>query len=68
MARIYATEDGTGNRFLRRIECDGTGCSAFIQPNPDIAKSDWVKRGWTDSLGNHYSQEFCPNCQRQSER
>lgn len=68
MARIYATEDGTGQRFLRRIECDGSGCSASIQPHPDIAQSDWVKHGWTDSFGNSYCNDYCPNCQRQSER
>jgi hypothetical protein len=63
VSRVYAVEEGTGRRFLLRIECDGSGCSKSIAPRPDIAESGWVKRMQDDGPGTDKLRwDFCPDC------
>lgn len=60
MARIYATEEGTGRRFLLRLECDGPGCSESIKPHPEIAESGWMKR--SQLVGSQVlAWDYCPS-------
>jgi hypothetical protein len=57
VSRRYARDEDTGERFLHRIECDAPGCRASIKPNPQIAESGWVKRGY----GADVTADYCPD-------
>ena len=62
MARVYAVEEGTGKRFLVRIECDA--CDATIKPHPEISKSGWVKVGkvWgSGPTARRLEWDYCPD-------
>jgi len=45
-------------RRLVAIECDE--CGALIAPNPDIAKSGWMKCGYIDKGGSRFEWTYCP--------
>jgi hypothetical protein len=51
----YESYLGEEKPRLALIECDF--CNATIRPNPNIAKSGWMKGGY----GGHQF-EFCPDC------
>lgn len=53
-------DEHSGKRFLRFIECDHGDCDARIAPHPDIANSGWTKRGWRDTDGTLYENNYCP--------
>ncbi len=61
MSRVYAFEEGSGRRFLVRLECDRSGCDASIKPHLEIADSGWMKRGINDPRqGGRSEWHFCP--------
>ncbi len=61
MSRVYAAEEGTGRRFLARIECDAPGCEQSVRPHAEIAQSGWTKRGNDHGLGSDkYERDYCP--------
>ena len=63
MSRVYAVEEGTGRRFIVRIECDGPICCETITPRSDIAESGWVKRGIDNGSGtDRLEWDYCPMC------
>jgi hypothetical protein len=57
---VYAVEEGSGKRFLVRLECDHGDCDATIKPHPEIASSGWTKRGGRDSAGFTWENTYCP--------
>jgi len=63
MAKVYAVEEGTGRRFLVRLECDA--CDATIKPHPEISSSGWMKRVQIEPPGGPGSARFewhyCPD-------
>jgi len=63
MSRVYATEEGTGRRFLARIECDY--CDASIKPHPNIAQSGWKRWGTGPGFplraGDYDEFDCCPD-------
>ena len=62
MARIYAVEEGSGIRFLVRIECDGPGCNDSFKPG-DSKMQDWEKRGMDHGIGTPKLEwDYCPLC------
>ena len=60
VSRVYA-ETPQGERVLVRLECDGTDCKAHIKPNPQIAESGWMTKGWCER-GITCKSEYCPEC------
>lgn len=63
MSRIYATEEGSGRRFLVRVECDGPGCEESIKPHPRISESGWTRYGQDHGPGTEKLEwDYCPSC------
>jgi len=61
MGKVYAVEEGTGRRFLVRIECDDSNCDNSIKPNPQICESGWTKRGNDSGPGTQKDEYYyCP--------
>lgn len=62
MSRIYATDDN-GERFLRCITCDESGCSALIEPCATISTSGWTKWGHRtgEDRGSWVEYDYCPD-------
>ncbi len=43
---------------LVALECDE--CGTLIAPNPNIAKSGWMKCGYIDKCGSRFEWNYCP--------
>ncbi len=59
MSRVYAVEEGSGKRFLVRLECDKNGCTEVIKPYREIASSGWTKHGIREN-GTSLEWDYCP--------
>jgi hypothetical protein len=73
MSRVYAETDDGGN-YLYAIRCDGVGCSAEVQPYPEIRSSGWMVHGiqrlsfLPDRNTIYVMWDYCPDCEANRER
>lgn len=61
--RHYATDEDTGERFLRYISCDHGCCPEKIKPHPEISSSGWTKKGGTNPPHrpeDKRENDYCP--------